>query len=396
MTNSKYVKTSEPTANVQFFSIRNISNPDDNKSGRKVHVAQVSIDQIVGVNTDENVRNYTGESRKTEVHRKILETLQSGSERFSVLNGGIVIVTDEATIDDKTQTVTLRCPSIINGAQTQGVIKDYIEALKKDNLPIPKIYVKVEIIETSNEELRREITIARNLQNKVQMLSIYGVQGVYEDLAQSIAKGLKPKYILQVSEDQTGDEYIPVDKLVQVLAALTPMSLGIPDQDEKVNRSFCYSSKAKCLRLYQNIWTAADDPKEDAQYRTLCKKVYECYQAIAPTAWMLYRRWQSHPAFKQYIRPDGEKGDGFDRSHVCEKKGDGLQVSDGILFPILTALSNYVVPVNGTWMIEIPDGVEEGLVEAAMFAYNTFSDSNPQTMGKSGPVYAYINKHHKR
>jgi hypothetical protein len=47
-------------------------------------------------------------------------------------------------------------------------------------------------------------------------------------------------------------------------------------------------------------------------------------------------------------------------------------------------------------MIEIPDGVEEGLVEAAMFAYNTFSDSNPQTMGKSGPVYAYINKHHKR
>ena len=396
MSNSKYVKTSEPTANVQYFSIRNISNPDDNKAGRKVFVAQVSIDQIVGVNTDENVRNYTGESRKTEVHRKILETLQSGSERFSVLNGGIVIVTDEATVDDKTQTVTLRCPSIINGAQTQGVIKDYIEALKKDNLPVPKIFVKVEIIETSSEELRREITIARNLQNKVQMLSIYGVQGVYVDLAESIAKGLKPKYILQVSEDQTGEEYIPVDKLVQVLSALTPMSLGIPDQDDKVNRSFCYSSKAKCLRLYQNIWTAADDPKEDAQYRALCKKVYDCYQAIAPTAWMLYRRWQSHPAFKQHIRPDGEKGDGFDRSHVCEKKGDGLLASDGILFPILTALSNYVVPVNGTWVIDIPDGVEEGLVEAAMFAYNTFSDSNPQTMGKSGPVYAYINKHHKR
>ena len=54
---SKYVKASEPTASVQFFSIRNISNPDDNKAGRKVFVAQVPIDQIVGINTDENVRN---------------------------------------------------------------------------------------------------------------------------------------------------------------------------------------------------------------------------------------------------------------------------------------------------------------------------------------------------
>ena len=392
----KLLKSAGKSAEMQFYSIRNISNADDIKSSRKVFVAQIAIDQVVEINTDENVRNYTGENRKTEVHRKILETLQGNSERFSVLNGGIVIVTDEVTIDEKTQRVTLKSPSIINGAQTQGVIKDYITSMLADGLPVPKTFVKVEIIETTSEDLRREITVARNLQNKVQMLSIYGVQGVYEDLSNSIKKEL-PKYKLQESEDQTGENYVPVDKLVQILIALTPMTLGLPDTDDKVNRAFCYSSKAKCLRMYESIWRSSDDEKEDPQYREFCKKIYSAYIKIAPSAWMLYKRWQANPLFKKYIREDGEEGEGFDRSHIFDKKTDAIQVSDGILFPILTSLSNYVVASRPSgWIIDIPDETEDNIIESALFAYNQFSDSNPQTMGKSKQVYAYINKHHNR
>jgi AIPR protein len=379
--------------NLQFHKISDISNVDDIMSSRRVYVAQLSIDQIIDINTDENVRNYTGENKKTDVHKKILQTLMNNSERFSVLNGGIVVVTDEVTIDEKNQTVKLKSPSIINGAQTQGVIKEFIALLTEQGKIPPKIFVKVEIIQTYSEDLRREITIARNHQNKVQMLSIYGVQGVYADLSSAIKKHLT-KFKLQESEDERSDDYIPVDKLVQILIALTPMSLGVPDSVDKVNRTFCYSSKAKCLRLYETIWRSTDDC-DDAQFRNQCKKVYDAYIKIAPQAWLLYKRWQSNPLFIKFIREDGEDREGFDRSHVFDKKTGTVLISDGILFPILTTLSNYVVVSRQSgWTIDIPAAVEKKIIESALFAYNQFSDSNPQSMGKSKQVYAYINKHH--
>ena len=48
-----------------------------------------------------------------------------------MLNGGIVIVARDYEVDEKTKTLSLTRPSIINGAQTQGVLRDHAASLKK-------------------------------------------------------------------------------------------------------------------------------------------------------------------------------------------------------------------------------------------------------------------------
>ncbi len=65
----------------QFFSIRNISCPEDLENDRKIFSGQAPIISILDLPTDENVRDYLleaeGKKRRvpTQVNRAILETL---------------------------------------------------------------------------------------------------------------------------------------------------------------------------------------------------------------------------------------------------------------------------------------------------------------------------------
>ena len=74
-------------------------------------------------------------------------------------------------------------PSIINGAQTQGVLRDAAQEFG-DNFP--EVYVTFEIIVTKNEDLIADISIARNFQNDVQNISIAGSKGILNELEESL------------------------------------------------------------------------------------------------------------------------------------------------------------------------------------------------------------------
>src|ERR1700733_15168791 len=112
-----------------YHSLRNISSPEDVQNGRKIYSGHAPLTSILPIPTNANVRAYLadaeGKQRKvyTSVHRAIKETLLIRPEQFSVLNSGIVIVVHEIEVDDKNKIVTLNRASIINGSQTQGVLK---------------------------------------------------------------------------------------------------------------------------------------------------------------------------------------------------------------------------------------------------------------------------------
>src|SRR5690606_35650992 len=115
---------------LSFHSLRNISSPEDAANDRKIYVGQAPVTSILELPTNANVRDYLvdaeGKQRRsyTSVHKAIRETLTENPEMFSVLNSGIVIVTKELELDEKAKTVTLHGASIINGSQTQGVLRD--------------------------------------------------------------------------------------------------------------------------------------------------------------------------------------------------------------------------------------------------------------------------------
>jgi hypothetical protein len=116
-----------------------------------------------------------------------------------VLNGGVVIVARESEIDEKQKLLKLNDPSIINGSQTQGVVRDFL-ARASDPAAVG-IHIKFELIVTVDDELIADISISRNFQNDVHNLSIAGRKGQLDELEESLRKHL-PDFRLQKSETQ--------------------------------------------------------------------------------------------------------------------------------------------------------------------------------------------------
>lgn len=367
---------------LKYYSVRNITSPEDKQNGRSVYAGQMPIESIVSLPTNENVREYLadamGKKRRvlTQVHRAIKDTLRNHPEMFSVLNGGVVIVARDHELDEKNMVLKMLKPSIINGSQTQGVIKDFLAEITE----VPsEIHIKFELIISTEADLIAEISIARNFQNDVQSVSILGRRGVFDELELSLQKSL-PKKKLQKSETQRSTEdsdYLPTEKMIQVIAALVPEKLCW--KSELNNKVYTYNRKATCLNDFQEIWKGARDP-EHHKHEQL-KEVYEFYLSIASAAYQLYEKWKTHQGFKGT------------RLHVIEKGKNGniVEVPDGIVFPIIAAFSVFAVKENNQWILKLPtQSMDNELIQSAKSAYMEIAKSRPHLMGTTKACYTQL------
>ncbi len=380
-----------------FHSIRNITSPEDAVAGRKVYAGTAPAKSVLGVPNDENVRDYipeaAGRKRKTltSVHRAMFETLQRDSNSFAVKNGGVVLVARDVEIDEVKKNAKLLAPSLINGAQTQGVLKDFFDVLEEENQAAPSVSVKYEIIVTNDEELIGEVSIARNSQNNVDPLSIAGKKGVLDDLAESMAR-VNPNWQIRKNETDGGDGFIDTPKLLQVTMALIPPDLWPIEKDkENPNKVFTYSMRAKCLKDFQRYFESAHD--KEAKDHAVAKKVYEFIVAMAPRAWELYQGWKKHQGFIGHY---------FVQGVTRDAKNKVVDVADGLIFPILAALANFVEETSAGWAVVAPplweekDGIFLPLREVLK------SDSvkgNPWNLGKSRDSWSMLylqTRNHKK
>jgi len=97
--------------------------------------------------------------RKTSINRGILETIQTDPSRFWAFNNGITILTKK--ISKRKDTLRAQGVSVINGAQTTGVI---------GNAPLEsarKVRVPCRFIECENSELIEQVIECNNTQNAI-------------------------------------------------------------------------------------------------------------------------------------------------------------------------------------------------------------------------------------
>ena len=386
-TKEYYMKKTEvvrprPYVSFPFHSVRKITSPEDEANNRKVYVGQAPLSSIVDLPTDENVRDYLleaeGKKRRvpTQVHRAIKDTLENNPDNFSVLNSGIVIVSRDCKIEDSNRILKLKDPSIINGSQTQGIIKDFFkdneQELMNEDFPY---HIKFEIVVTDNEDLIADISIARNFQNDVMTISIVGRLGQLDELEKSMQDQL-PGSKLKKSETKLSDDYVKTERLLQVIAALVPNELWV--KPGEFNKVYSYSQKAKCLKDFQEVHKNAKDPK--APNHKSHKKLYQYYLDIAAQALELYEKWKCHS--------------GFTGTRILSIERDGRkikEVPDGIIFPILASLSAFAVHTSDGWEIKPPAAFDEReLIQSAKAVYQDIAHSNPQTMGKSKACYSAL------
>ncbi len=366
---------------LEFHSLRNISSPDDTANDRKVLTGHMPILEVLKLNTHANVRSYLldveGKKKKvrTAVHRAIENTLENNPDKFSVLNGGVTIVAESFDINEKKRQLTLNEASIINGAQTQGIIKDYFEGLK-DQSDFPDAHITFELIITTDENLVAEISIARNFQNDVKLLSISGKLGIFTELEKSISSGLDGQK-LRTSETDSTEDHMDTEKLLQVMTALIPEELWQgTGRGDTANKNYAYNQKAKCLKEFTELKKKVDSGNATDEQNEL----YQYFIDIAPSAWKLYEEWKAHPKFV-----------GTRMRSIVRDGREIVEVPDGVIFPILAAISMFIEKVDGKWQLNIPDIFEpQDLVSAASSAYKDVANHKPYVMGRSKASYSSL------
>jgi len=379
-----HVAHSRKEVTLPFYSVRNISCPEDLANGRKVYVGYTPLQAIIGLPTDENVREYLldaeGRQRKTptQVHRAIEDTLVNNPQSFSVLNSGIVLVARDCQIGEKEKLLVMTEPSIVNGSQTQGVIRDFYKGLGREEPSAQTFHVKFEIIVTDDEDLIAEVSIARNFQNDVMTISIAGRRGQLDELEQSLQKTLPGSKLQKSETTKLSDDYIKTERLLQVITALIPKSLWPDNKD--FNKVYAYSMKAKCLKEFQRVYEEAKNSTHQNHLRSA--ELYQFYLDIAPQALELYGKWKTHSGFK---------GTGI---RSIERDGREIkEVPEGIIFPILASLAVFAKKTKNGWVIEPPIlFTDDELIKTAKSVYMDIADHNPWVMGKSKACYAALNQ----
>ncbi|MEO0713119.1 MAG: AIPR family protein [Pseudomonadota bacterium] len=358
-----------------FHKCRNISSPEDDAAGRRVYSGSAPASSIIGLQDNENVREYLvdakGKQRKspTLVHQAIRKTLKETPDIFGVLNGGTVLVARSAEIDDKKRELILSDASIINGSQTRGEVQRYFDNRSKDETSDPSI--KFEIIVTDDDDLIAEISISRNFQNDVKPISIAGRRGQLDELETSIQTVYPDTQLRKSESDLTAeDNFLDTEKLIQATFALLPDSVPKPSgiSLDLNNKVFAYSQKTRCLKIFQKL---ADEPQTE---------MYKAFIGIAPIAWQLYSRWKEHQGFI-----------GTQIRSVERKNGRVIDVPDGIIFPILAAHAAFVYKSAAGWQLNKPQQLsDEDLISVAKQTYMDIAGHNPQSMGKSKACYSSL------
>lgn len=365
--------------NLQYLTLKSVSSPEDHENKRRRYCGVAKADRLLGLGWNENVRAYLGvdeegkKRKSTQVNLAIRDTIESRRDLFPVLNTGLTIVTRDITVDDPNRSAQLFGASIINGAQTKGVIADFFRENPEDK-DYPS--VNFELIVTDDEELVGDISISRNFQNKVAELSIYGRQGRFDQL-EAAMRVTDPKIKLRKSETNFGDDFMDTEKLIQVLTVLTPEEVLLPSvvrnkkTPETQYRVYAYRHRSRCLKDFA---TVMDEPKS-------WNIAHKLFLDIASEAWQLYRRLKREQYFSRLLCVKGET---VNNNKVVAEDG----VPDGIVFPLLSATSRFVRQVGDKWTIDVPKTFPwRTLFQQAYIQETTTASNNPQTMGKDADCY---------
>ena len=117
-----------------------------------------------------------------------------------------------------------------------------------------------------------------------------------DELEQSLRKKI-PGAQLQKSETEMSGDYIPTERLLQVITALIPAALWPkPGETENPKKVYTYSMKAKCLKEFDEIYLKAHDPHHPDHDKA--KELYRFYLDIAAEALQLYEKWKEHQGFR--------------------------------------------------------------------------------------------------
>jgi hypothetical protein len=366
---------------LSYQLLRNTTSPDETRTGVKSFVANLSAFEILKLNTKENLRAYLAEDnpkKRNRVHDAIRNTIQTEPQRFITRNSGFVIGAAGIDVDDNRKLFSLTDPSILNGAQSQGEIRRWVQETFGDELPMdfgePPFYVRAEIIVDPDFDEVVETAIARNTATPVKSISQAGARGHLDELEESIRK-VRPG--VRIRKKETDEDVYDTRKILQYTRLLMPLSVS--QNESAAEKLRPYKNPEQCLTDF-STWheTKDSDP--------IARSKYEYTVQMAPYAIAEYEYWERHEGWNGHRLWEETKKGG--RTCRRDKEKKVVWVSPGLVFPIVGAISEFVEQeAPGKWTITKPKVFEP--VEMIASAVKQFRgvDSDPMQMGRDAGVY---------
>jgi hypothetical protein len=366
---------------ISYQLLRNTTSPDEVASGVKSFVANLSALEILKLDTKENLRSYIAEyspQKRNKVHDAIETTILQEPQRFITRNSGFVIGAADVEVDDNKKVITLVDASILNGAQSQGEIKRWAQKTYGDEIPAEledaPFFVRAEIIVDSDANEVVETAIARNTATPVKSISQAGARGHLDELQKSIS-ARRPDLKIRIKE--TDIDVYDTRKILQYARLLMPASISKNDTPSEKLRP--YKNPEQCLSEFSE-WFESRDKDADARAK------YDFTIQVAPYAIEEYEYWERYEGWNgHHLWEETKKGG---RSCRRDKTGKIVWVSPGLVFPILGAISEFVVEkAPGDWRIVKPSLFEPGDMIARAVQQYRGVNSDPYQMGRSAAAY---------
>lgn len=359
--------------------INNTTSPEEKRHDSMHYTVTCAFKEILQFGLDDNLRDDYGSidsiKNPTAVHREIKASFEENPSRFIQRNSGFTIGCRSIDVPQTKELglnkITLTGASIINGAQTQGILKVISKEYGKE---LDHTNVRLEIIVEKNPEELKEIAIARNTSTNVSVLSRMGADGKFNILQQNMIDVLgEEEGKIQIKET---DIAIPTQTLLQVIKAMTPRSI----EDEyskstlKPSAVTAYSSKAGVTSEFRKM---TDDLEKYGE-------VLNYFHTFSGYAWNEFESWTNDKLWLPFIEKNPEIG-------KYNKERNEISMQWGIICPTLYGLKNFLVESSGNWTIRIPDSFDrkaymKEIVD--MFKDSDKGKGNLQTFAKDRGTYS--------
>lgn len=374
-------KNADAPARVElnYQLLRNTTSPDEVDSGVKSYVANFSAFEILKLGTKENLRSYLAEynaKKRNRVHDAIRSTIQTEPRRFITRNSGFVVAASDISIDDTAKKVVLSDASILNGSQSQGEIRGWINEVYgadvESDVDVP-FYVRVEIIVDPDPAEVVETAISRNTSTPVRSISQAGARGHLDELEAAIKK-VRPD--INIRKSETDENVFDTRKILQYTRLLMPASVS--QNSTAAERLRAYKNPEQCLSDFSR-WYETKDKYPEAAAK------YEFTIQVAAAAIQEYEYWEHHEAWNGHrVWEETKKG-----GRACRRDTSGkiVWVSPGLVYPILGAMSEFTENKGGTWKISKPSLFKPDEMVARAVAQFRSVDSDPMQMGRNAGAY---------
>ncbi|MDC0467025.1 AIPR family protein [Gammaproteobacteria bacterium] len=380
-------QTAKKTEKLTAVVVKNTTSPEEKKLNSMHYTLVCSIKEILNLNVFENLRvAYTSDEsikRITPKHKEIYESFKEAPNRFIQRHSGFTVICNDINVSSPQEyginTVTLENASLINGAQSQDLLKKLLTEYEGVE-EYENVNVRVEVIVEKALDERIEIAIARNTSTNVSNLSIMGKKRYFDPIEVGLKKILGKDHGLQKSET---DDAIPTQTLLQTLRTMTPREIRDEYKSLKDSPVKSYSGKAMVLNEYKDM--VDHEMKSQEANSRFESPVLNYYRSFAGYAWLEYEKWSTD---KDWI-PFWKKSDRYQKIGKYNEKDGTFELTWAILCPLLFGLQHYLYEEKaGAWNIKYSDKFDKK--KYMDYVLDRFKDSGfePQTFAKDRAIYS--------